>query len=127
MSQKIKMKEYRYNIVVITTVFFISSVAYTESDIQQSDILAFDPSRACDVLAMKLEKMQVALDKKKLRMTKLYKGLMSAATTSADYGDIRSDYIKTSDKFKSMKKDYNQLVLERENNCMPDQDNKNMD
>ena len=37
------MKKYRYNIVVITIVFFISNVAYTESNIQQGDILAFDP------------------------------------------------------------------------------------
>ena len=113
------MRNCFYKIFIITTVFFISNVAYTESDIQQGDILAFDPTRACDVLAVKLEKMKVELNTKKMTITDLEKSLRSAATPAAQYGNISLDYHKELDRFKSMKNDYDQLIVERENHCMP--------
>ena len=116
------MKKYRYNIVVITTVFFISNVAYTESNIQQGDILAFDPSIACDVLAIKLEKIEEEIDKKQRTIKELHKILISAAKRPPNYGNIRSDYIRTFDQLKSMKQDYDRLVVQRENHCMPNSD-----
>ncbi len=118
------MRNCFYKIFIITTVFFISNVAYTESDIRQGDILAFDPTRACDVLAVKLEKMKVELNTKKMTITDLEKSLRSAATPSAKYGNILLEYHRTLDQFNSMKKDYERLVLAQEKNCMSDQDKK---
>lgn len=100
---------------------------YAESNIQQGDILAFDPNVACRILATKLKKMEQMLAEKKVIIKDSEKSLRSAATLSAKYGNISLEYHRTLDQFKSMKRDYDQLVLERENNCMLDQDDKNMD
>lgn len=102
----------------------ISNFSYAEPYIKQGNILAFDPSQACDVVILKLEKMEVALDEKKMTITELLKSLRSAATPAAKYGNILLDYHRTLDQFKSMKKDYDQLILERENHCMPNSNEK---
>lgn len=118
------MRKYLYNIVFITTVSFISSVAYTKSDIQQCDILAFDPSVACRILAIQLKQMEQTLAEKEDIIKDSEKSLRSAATSSSKYGNILMEYHRTLDQFKSMKKDYDQLILERENNCMPNSNEK---
>ncbi|MDQ1210155.1 hypothetical protein QE380_003078 [Acinetobacter baylyi] len=101
-----------------------SSFIYAESNIQKSEIFVFDLSRACDVVALKLKKMEAVLDEKKMTIAELLKSLRSAATPDAKYGNILLDYHRTLDQFKSMKKDYDQLILERENHCMPNLDEK---
>lgn len=120
------MRNCFYKIFIITTVFFISNVAYTESDIQQGDILAFDPTRACDVLAVKLEKMEEEIDQKQRTINELNKILISAAKRPPNYGNIRSEYIRTFDQLKSLKQDYGRLVLAQEKHCMSDQDKQTM-
>ena len=112
----------KFFLIVIWTL--ISNFTYAELHIQQGDILAFDPTRACDVLAIKLEKMKVELKTKKMTITDLEKSLRSAATPSAKYGNILLEYHRTLDQFNSMKKDYERLVLAQEKNCMSDQDKK---
>ncbi|MCM1958297.1 hypothetical protein NCZ17_02795 [Acinetobacter modestus] len=102
----------------------MSNLAYAESDIQEGDILAFDPTRACDVLAVKLEKMEEEIDQKQRTINELHEILMSAAKRPPNYGKIRSEYIRTFDQLKSMKKDYDELILERENHCMPNSNEK---
>ena len=119
------MRNCFYKIFIITTVFFISNVAYTESDIQQGDILAFDPTRACDVLAVKLEKMEEEIDQKQRTINELNKILISAAKRPPDYGNIRSDYIIAFNQLESMQNEYDRLVLAQEKNCMSDQDKIN--
>ncbi|MCH2071197.1 hypothetical protein [Acinetobacter pittii] len=109
-------------LIIILTL--ISNFIYADSNIQRSDIFAFDPSQACDVVTLKLEKMEAALDEKKMTITELLKSLRSAATPTAKYGNILLDYHRTLDQFKSMKKDYDQLILERENHCMPNSNEK---
>lgn len=109
---------------LIILLVFVGDLAYAKSAIQQGDIFAFDPSQACDVVSLKLEKMETALDEKKMTIAELLKSLRSAATPAAKYGNILLDYHRTLDQFKSMKKDYDQLILERENNCMPNSNEK---
>lgn len=118
------MQKFFYNIAVITILFFINNLVYAESNIQKSDIFSFDPSRACDILALKLKKMEQALAEKKIILKKYEESLRSAATPSAQYGNILLDYHRTLDQFNSMKKDYDQLILERENHCMSNSDEK---
>lgn len=96
----------------------MSNLAYAESDIQEGDILAFDPTRACDVLAVKLEKMEEEIDQKQRTINELHKILMSAAKRPPNYGKIRSEYIRTFDQLKSIKQDYERLVLAQEKHCM---------
>ena len=72
----------------------------------------------------KLEKIKVELNAKKMTITELEKSLRSAATSSTKYGNILLEYHRMLDQFKSMKKDYDQLILERENHCMPNSDEK---
>lgn len=102
----------------------ISNFIYADSNIQRSYIFLFDPSQACDVVSLKLEKMEAALNEKKMTIAELLKSLRSAATPAAKYGNILLDYHRTLDQFKSMKKDYDQLILERENHCMSNSDEK---
>ena len=104
----------------------MSHLDYAESDIQQGDILAFDPTRACDVLAVKLEKMEEEIDQKQRTINELNKILISAAKRPPNYGNIRSDYIKTFKQLESTQKEYNRLVLAQEKNCMSDQDKQTM-
>ncbi|HAV3580445.1 hypothetical protein V6347_18800 [Acinetobacter baumannii] len=122
------MKKYLYNIIIITTVLFISNSAYTVSDIQQgqSDILAFDPSRACDVLVVKLEKMEEEIDQKQGTINELNKILISAAKHSPNYGNIRSEYIRASDQLKFIQNEYGRLVLAKEKNCMSEKDKQSI-
>lgn len=116
------MRNYLYKIFIITTVSFISSVAYTKSDIQQGDILAFDPSIACDVLAVKLEKMKKALDEKKIATEFWVVLLRSAAPSAYKYGDLNLNYQHALDQYESMKKEYDRLVSQREDYCIPKPD-----
>ena len=103
----------------------ISNFIYAESNIQQGDTLAFDPTRACDVLAVKLEKMEEEIDQKQRTINELNKILISAAKRPPDYGNIRSDYIKIFKQLESTQKEYDRLVLAQEKNCMSDQDKIN--
>ena len=112
------------NFLLTVLLFVMSHLAYAESDIRQGDILAFDPSVACRVLANKLEKMEEEIGKKQRIIEELHKILISAAKRPPNYGNIRSEYIRTFDQFKSMEKDYAQLALEREKYCMSNPDEK---
>ena len=105
--------------LLIALLFVMSHLANAKLDIKQGDILALDPSQACDAVALKLEKMEAELDEKKITIEELLKSLRSAATPAAQYGNISLDYHKELDRFKSMKNDYDQLIVERENHCMP--------
>jgi hypothetical protein len=120
------MRNNLFNIVLIAFIFVTSHLVYAQSDIQQGDILAFDPSRACEVLAIKLEKMKEQFDHKKITITELEEALRSAATPSTKYANILLDYHRTLDQFKSMKEDYDRLVLAQEKHCMPDQDKQDL-
>ena len=100
--------------LLIFILTLISNLIYAEPNIPKNDIFSFDPSRACDVVSLKLEKMETALDEKKMTIAELLKSLRSAATPAAKYGNI----------LKSMKKNYDQLILERENHCVPNSDEK---
>ncbi len=106
--------------------FVMSHLAYAKSDIQQGDILAFDPNRACDVLAVKLEEMEEEIGKKQRTIKELNKILISAAKRPPNYGNIRSEYIRTFDQLKFMQNEYDRLVLAQEKNCMSDQDKQTM-
>ena len=106
--------------------FLVTQFTYANSNLQQSDILAFDPSVACDILAVNLEKMKAALDEKKIILTTFEESLRSAATPSIKYGNILLEYHRTLGQFNSMKKDYDRLVLVQEKHCMPDQDKQSM-
>ena len=101
--------------------FVMSHLAYAESDIQQGDILAFDPNVACRILATKLQKMEQTLAEKKDIIKDFEKSLTSAATPSIKYGNILLEYHRTLDQFNSMKKDYDRLLLTQEEYCMSDQ------
>lgn len=116
------MKIKFYDTVIIIAFFFINNSAYAASNVKSSDIFAFDPSRACDVVSLKLEKMEADLDEKKMTIAELLKSLRSAVTPAAKYGNISLNYHKTLDQFKSMQKDYDQLVLESKSHCMPNQE-----
>lgn len=100
----------------------ISSFIYAEPNIQQSDIFAFDPTRGCDVLAVKLKKMKDQIDQKKITITAFEKSLKSAATSSTQYENTRLDYVRTIEQFHTMKMDYERLVLAQKNHCMSGQD-----
>lgn len=106
--------------LLIALLSTMSHLVYAYSDIPKNNIFSFDPSRVCDVLALKLDKMKAELDEKKMNLAELLKSLRSAATPATKYGNILLDYHRTLDQFNSMKKDYDQLILERENHCMPD-------
>lgn len=106
--------------------FFVTHLACAESNIKQDDIWAFDPTRACDVLAVKLEKMEEEIDQKQRIINELNKILISAAKRPPNYGNIRSEYIRTFDQLKSMKQDYGRLVLAQEKHCMSDQDTQSV-
>lgn len=112
----------KFFLIIIWT--HISDFTYAESDIQQGDILAFDSTRACDILAVKLEKMEEEIDQKQRTINELNKILISAAKRPPNYGNIRSEYIRTFDQLKSIKQDYGRLVLAQEKHCMSDQDKK---
>ena len=88
--------------------------------------MAFDSSRACDVLVVKLEKMEEDIDNKQRIIKELHKILISAAKRPLNYGNIRSDYIKTFKQLESTQKEYNRLVLAQEKNCMSDQDKQSV-
>lgn len=122
-----KLYDMARKFLLIVLLLSVNNLVYAESNIQLGDILAFDPNVACRILATKLKQMEQTLAEKKDIIKDSEKSLTSAATPSAKYGNILLEYHRALDQFKSMKKDYDQLVLERENNCMPDQDNKNMD
>ena len=102
----------------------ISNFIYADSNIQRSYIFLFDPSQACDVVSLKLEKMEAALNEKKMTIAELLKSLRSAATLSAQYGNISLHYHRELNQFRSMKNNYDQLILERENHCVPNSDEK---
>lgn len=113
------MKNYLSNVFIITVLFFINNLAYAESDIQQGDILAFDPSQACYVLTTKLEKMQEELEVKR-NTVKFWETLLRSAAPSAyKYGDLNLNYQSAMERFESTKKEYDRLVLAKENHCMP--------
>ena len=97
-------------------------MACAAANIPKNDIFAFDPSRECDVVSLKLEKMEAELDEKKMTIKVLLISLRSAATLSAQYGNISLHYHRELNQFRSMKNNYDQLILERENHCMSDQD-----
>ncbi len=105
--------------LLIFILTLISNLIYAEPNIPKNDIFSFDPSRACDVVSLKLEKMETALDEKKMTIAELLKSLRSAATPAAKYGNILLDYHRTLNQFKKKKKNYDQLILERENHCVP--------
>ena len=105
--------------------FVMSHLVYADSDIKQGDILAFDPTRACDVLAVELGEMKEDIDSKQRAIKELHKILISAAKRPPDYGNIRSDYIKIFKQLESTQKEYDRLVLAQEKNCMSDQDKIN--
>lgn len=111
---------------LIFVLFFITNLTYAKLDIQQDDILAFDPTRACDVLAVKLEKMEKDIDQKQRIINELHKVLISAAKRPPNYENIRSEYIRTFDQLKFMQKEYDRLVLAQEKHCMSDQDKQSM-
>lgn len=104
----------------------MSNFTYAELHIQQNNILAFDPTRACDVLAVKLDKMEKEIDQKQRTINELNKILISAAKRPPNYGNIRSEYIRTFDQLKSIKQDYERLVLAQEKHCMSDQDTQSV-
>lgn len=104
----------------------MSHLAYAESDIQQGDIFAFDPSVACDVLTVKLEKMETEIDSKQRAIKELHKILISATKRPPNYGNIRSEYIRTFDQLESLKQDYGRLVLAQEKHCVSDQDKQSV-
>ena len=112
--------------LLIVLLFVMSHLAYAESDIQQGDIFAFDPSVACDVLTVKLEKMETEIDRKQRTIKEIHKILISAAKRPPDYGNIRLDYIKIFKQLESTQKEYDRLVLAQEKNCMSDQDKQTM-
>ena len=114
----------KFFLIVIWTL--ISNFIYAESNIQQGDILAFDLIRACDVLAVKLEKMEEEIDQKQRTIKELNKILISAAKRPPNYGNIRSEYIRTFDQLKSMQNEYDRLVLAQEKHCMSDQDTQSV-
>ena len=114
----------KFFLIVIWTL--ISNFIYAESNIQQGDILAFDLIRACDVLAVKLEKMEEEIDQKQRTIKELNKILISAAKRPPNYGNIRSEYIRTFDQLKSMQNEYDRLVLAQEKHCVSDQDKQSV-
>ncbi len=115
-----------YILVIIVILFSLNNFSFAGSNIQQGDILAFDPTRACDVLAVKLEKMDEEIGQKQKTINELHKILMSAAKRPPNYGNIRSEYIRTFDQLKSMKQEYGRLVLAQEKHCMSDQDTQSV-
>lgn len=108
-----------------TLLFVMSHLVYADSDIKQGDILAFDPTRACDVLAIELGEMKEDIDSKQRAIKELHKILMSAAKRPPNYGNIRSEYIRNFDQLESLKQDYGRLVLAQEKHCVSDQDKIN--
>ena len=106
----------KFFLIVIWTL--ISNFIYANSNLQKSDIFAFDPSVACDVLTVKLEKMETEIDRKQRTIKEIHKILISAAKRPPDYGNIRLDYIKIFKQLESTQKEYNRLVLVQEKNCM---------
>lgn len=108
--------------LLIVLLFVMSHLAYAESDIQQGDIFAFDPSVACDVLTVKLEKMETEIDSKQRAIKELHKILISATKRPPNYGNIRSEYIRTFDQLESMQKEYDRLVLQQEDHCISNPD-----
>lgn len=112
--------------LLIVLLFVMSHLAYAESDIQQGDIFAFDPSVACDVLTVKLEKMETEIDSKQRAIKELHKILISATKRPPNYGNIRSEYIRTFDQLESLKQDYGRLVLAQEKHCVSDQDKQSV-
>lgn len=116
--------KFLYLIVGVVFLFSINNLTYAKNDIQQGDILAFDSSRACDVLVVKLEKMEEDIDNKQRIIKELHKILISAAKRPLNYGNIRSEYIKTFKKLEDTQKKYDKLVLVQEKNCLPKQDEK---
>lgn len=115
-----------YILVIIVILFSLNNFSFAGLNIQQGDILAFDLIRACDVLAVKLEKMEKDIDSKQRAIKELYKILISAAKRPPDYGNIRSDYIKTFKQLESTQNEYDRLVLAQEKNCMSDQDKQSV-
>ena len=112
--------------LLIALLFMMSHLAYAESDIQQGDILAFDPNVACRILATELNKMEQTLAEKKDIIKDSEKSLTSAATPSIKYGNILLEYHRMLDQFNSMKKDYDRLLLAQEKYCISDQDKQSI-
>ena len=112
--------------LLIALLFVMNHLSYAKSYIKQDDIFAFDPARACDVFAIKLEKMEEEIDQKQRTINELNKILISAAKRPPNYENIRSEYIRTFDQLKSIKQDYGRLVLAQEKHCMSDQDKQTM-
>ncbi|MEN4984041.1 hypothetical protein [Acinetobacter modestus] len=112
--------------LLIALLFMMSHLAYAESDIQQGNILAFDPNVACRILATELKKMEQTLAEKKDIIKDSEKSLTSAATPSIKYGNILLEYHRMLDQFNSMKKDYDRLLLAQEKYCISDQDKQSI-
>lgn len=114
----------QFLLIIILTL--ISNFIYAKSNIQQEDILAFDPNVACCILVTKLKKMEQMLAEKKDIIKDSEKSLTSAATPSIKYGNILLEYHRTLDQFNSMKKDYDRLVVAQEKYCISDHDKQSI-
>ena len=104
----------------------VSNFIYADSNILQSYILEFDSNVECINLATELKKMEQTLIEKKNIIKDSEKILRSAATHSTKYGNILLEYHRTLDQFKSMKKDYDWLVVAQEKYCISDHDKQSI-